>query len=297
MANPRSEDPTPPVEIPDSLRGVATTFSHTCPFGCTVHVVDGVEQTHVCVGAVTINAALDRFQVTAPSGMSGVATAIAEELRPRLRELLFDAWKDGVQSGRRGPCYGVDLIPDGGGGEVPPTLSAAPTVEPDPAVAAELTAAADHIEAHGYLPPELATPAVRAVIEPLMGRPLARLVEALRAAVDSDGLRHTSTTTDPTDPRLTHGVDEEPTPQAEAYLVSEEGGFLRPVRYAYRHVVADCGAVTTMSRPIAETYARQPGFYGATYCVGCRMHLPVGQFEWVPEAGETIAPELRRVGS
>jgi hypothetical protein len=44
-----------------------------------------------------------------------------------------------------------------------------------------------------------------------------------------------------------------------------------------------CGAVTTMAQEIAETYARSPGFYGATYCVGCRMHLPVGrdgEFTW-----------------
>lgn len=44
-----------------------------------------------------------------------------------------------------------------------------------------------------------------------------------------------------------------------------------------------CGAVTTMSVPIAETYAREPGFYGATYCVRCAKHLPVGangEFVW-----------------
>lgn len=44
-----------------------------------------------------------------------------------------------------------------------------------------------------------------------------------------------------------------------------------------------CGAVTTMGVVLAETYAREPHFYGATYCVGCRMHLPVGadgEFTW-----------------
>lgn len=44
-----------------------------------------------------------------------------------------------------------------------------------------------------------------------------------------------------------------------------------------------CGAVTTMSQDIAETYARTPGFYGSTYCVRCRRHLPVGiggEFVW-----------------
>lgn len=44
-----------------------------------------------------------------------------------------------------------------------------------------------------------------------------------------------------------------------------------------------CGAVTTMALALAETYAREPGFYGATYCASCRMHRPVGvdgEFVW-----------------
>lgn len=49
-----------------------------------------------------------------------------------------------------------------------------------------------------------------------------------------------------------------------------------------------CGTMTTMPAGIAETYARDPGFYGATYCCGCRMHLPVGErgeFTWADEHG------------
>jgi hypothetical protein len=49
-----------------------------------------------------------------------------------------------------------------------------------------------------------------------------------------------------------------------------------------------CGTVTTMSRAIAETYAREPGFYGATMCVGCQKHLPVGEdgeFVWMNAHG------------
>lgn len=41
-----------------------------------------------------------------------------------------------------------------------------------------------------------------------------------------------------------------------------------------------CGAVTVMGRELSETYARQPKFYGATYCCACRKHLPVGEFVW-----------------
>ena len=55
-------------------------------------------------------------------------------------------------------------------------------------------------------------------------------------------------------------------------------GFVRPVRRTYLH--QECGSVTTMSRAIAETYARDPHFYGATYCVSCGKHRPVAEFRW-----------------
>ena|SRR5690349_2949183 len=91
-------------------------------------------------------------------------------------------------------------------------------------------------------------------------------------------------TDDPGDPGLTHGADPEGVmvPQAEAYLVlSEEErakGFVRPLRRSYQHDT--CGAVTTMSVGIAETYARRPDFYGATYCTTCQRHAPVAEFRW-----------------
>lgn len=135
--------------------------------------------------------------------------------------------------------------------------------------------------------------------------------------------------TDPTDPRLGHGVDAKETAQHEVYLVlSEEErakGFIRPVRHTYIHtgirpqyplrdltaeekerygesfdkfeeypegsgsrgrfweqsqLVPGCGASTMMHPELAETYARQPGFYGSTYCTHCRKHLPVAEFQW-----------------
>lgn len=130
-------------------------------------------------------------------------------------------------------------------------------------------------------------------------------------------------TDDPRDPRLTRGVDATPVPQAEAYLVLSEAeraqGFVRPLRKTYVHVgpggselardaigaldptrhgrtlsiLGDlaCGRVTRMSLEIAETYARDPKFYGATYCVGCQAHLPVDEFIW----GDALTDE--RVGS
>ena len=41
-----------------------------------------------------------------------------------------------------------------------------------------------------------------------------------------------------------------------------------------------CGTVTTMGRVLSETYARDPHFYGSTYCVHCSMHKPVAEFVW-----------------
>jgi len=96
-------------------------------------------------------------------------------------------------------------------------------------------------------------------------------------------------TTDPKDPRLTRGVDEETRHQAPVYLVlSDEErakGFVRPLRTSYKHKT--CGGVTTMAVPLAATYARDPSFYGATYCTACQKHLVVSEFVWEP-GGETV---------
>lgn len=90
-------------------------------------------------------------------------------------------------------------------------------------------------------------------------------------------------TDDRSDPGLSK-IDPE-TGMQESYLVLSEAeraeGFVRPLRYAYRHLT--CGTVTTMNGAIAATYARNPTFYGGTYCVGCQEHRPVGadgEFVW-----------------
>jgi len=100
------------------------------------------------------------------------------------------------------------------------------------------------------------------------------------------------TTNDPLDPRLGHGIDTELTPMHDVYLVlSDEErakGFTRPLRRAYRHVGGRaCGAVTTMGLALCETYAREPQFYGATFCVRCQMHPAVSEFVWV-EDGQVV---------
>lgn len=96
-------------------------------------------------------------------------------------------------------------------------------------------------------------------------------------------------TDDPSDPRLTHGSDSEPVPMAEVYLVLSDAerakGFIRPLRRAYRHET--CGVITTMGLALCETYARDPNFYGSTFCARCSMHKPVGEFRWY-EDGQVV---------
>lgn len=51
--------------------------------------------------------------------------------------------------------------------------------------------------------------------------------------------------------------------------------------------IGGCGTITTMGLALSETYARQPNFYGATYCCRCQTHLPVGEFRWDKD-GEVV---------
>jgi len=54
-------------------------------------------------------------------------------------------------------------------------------------------------------------------------------------------------------------------------------------------LASGCGTITTMGRTIAETYARDPYFYGATFCVRCNRHIELEQFAWEPD-GEPMDP-------
>lgn len=81
-------------------------------------------------------------------------------------------------------------------------------------------------------------------------------------------------TTDRNDPNLNVI---RPDGQQDTYLVlSEEErakGFVRPVRTKYIHKM--CGVETSMGLALSETYARDPSFYGGTFCVGCKKHFPL----------------------
>ena len=103
---------------------------------------------------------------------------------------------------------------------------------------------------------------------------------------------YTTTDGQPADPECENEGAPKPinpdTGQHNSYWILTEAerakGFVRPVRQAYKHL--KCGAVTTMGLPLAETYARDPSFYGATFCCRCREHFPVGEkgeFVWLDE--------------
>lgn len=81
-------------------------------------------------------------------------------------------------------------------------------------------------------------------------------------------------TTDPRDPGL---LEKRSDGQQQTYLVLTEGerakGYVRPLRHKTIHVA--CGTVTRIPAPCAETYARDPAFYGGTFCCHCGKHFPL----------------------
>ena len=94
-------------------------------------------------------------------------------------------------------------------------------------------------------------------------------------------------TTDPNEACL---KDIKPDGQQCCYLVLSEveraKGFVRPVRFKYFHL--KCGTTTSMGTALSETYARDPKFYGGTFCCHCGKHFNLitadgWQFEWEPD--------------
>ena len=73
--------------------------------------------------------------------------------------------------------------------------------------------------------------------------------------------------------------------QHRSYIVlceeERRKGFIRPYRDEYKHLT--CGSVTTMGRALSETCARDPTFYGSTFCVRCSAHFPVAEFVWTAD--------------
>lgn len=64
----------------------------------------------------------------------------------------------------------------------------------------------------------------------------------------------------------------------EAY--PEDRGSVTGRYWTKKDLESGCGAVTTMGDALAETYARDPKFYGGTFCCNCGKHLAVAEFVW-----------------
>lgn len=150
-----------------------------------------------------------------------------------------------------------------------------------------------------------------------------RLVESVKHEHETDRDGRQICTTSGDAPSKVRAEQTNNTGQHKAYIVlceeERQKGFVRPYRDAYKHVgqkvcgkqmdsqqrvclmdpghetpcgVAvgpspkGCGKVTTMGRALSETYARDPGFYGATFCVHCNAHFPVDQFTWSADGAQ-----------
>jgi hypothetical protein len=68
-----------------------------------------------------------------------------------------------------------------------------------------------------------------------------------------------------------------PDGQHERHPVNLEGEAVRPYRDTYTHT---CGVATKVPVGVAETYQKNPTFYGSTFCCGCREYYPIAQFKW-----------------
>jgi hypothetical protein len=91
-------------------------------------------------------------------------------------------------------------------------------------------------------------------------------------------------------PGATPNTEKKPNGQYKDYWVlsqeERDKGFVQPVRTDYKHL--KCGTITKMGLKIAETYARDPCFYGSTFCCYCGDHYPVGEngeFIWIEPDG------------
>lgn len=76
--------------------------------------------------------------------------------------------------------------------------------------------------------------------------------------------------------------EKQPDGQYENYPTTEEGEPVQPVRRKYVHDDDEngCGTVTRMSTSIARSVARDPEYYGKTFCADCGEHVPVSEVSW-----------------
>lgn len=76
--------------------------------------------------------------------------------------------------------------------------------------------------------------------------------------------------------------EKRPDGQYERYPTDRaEGQFVAPLRHTYIHQT--CGTRTKVGSLIAETYAKNPNYYTHTFCVHCKDHYSIEQFNWVED--------------
>ena len=118
---------------------------------------------------------------------------------------------------------------------------------------------------------------------------LERLVESAREKFEVDRNARVLSSGKPVPEDYSHTEIEPETGMQKGYIVltAEERskGFIRPVRTAYKHL--KCGQETRMALSIAETLARDPGFYSGGYCATCRTHFNNVEFVW-PDDGTQV---------
>jgi hypothetical protein len=88
--------------------------------------------------------------------------------------------------------------------------------------------------------------------------------------------------TDDEKARFVHPDDTDPFVLVE---MRDEGKERFWTKGEYEQVGKGCSTATTMGQKLSETYARDPKFYGSTYCVRCSMHRPVREFRWIEADG------------
>lgn len=79
----------------------------------------------------------------------------------------------------------------------------------------------------------------------------------------------------------------------EAYPKSESSAIGR--FWTQAQLDSGCGCVTRMGRALAETWAADVSYYGATMCVNCGKHFPVEEFVWLDDPG--TGKDTERLGT
>jgi len=78
--------------------------------------------------------------------------------------------------------------------------------------------------------------------------------------------------------------------QYQNYPTVDEGEFVQEPRETYIH--EDCGTATTMTGDLPESVARDPTYYGKTFCAGCGKHVPVEEVEWKDGEDWVVDPSI-----